>query len=648
MVTLLFSETFEEGTPGTAITTSDSNFTNFVAAGTWVFSNAHLVPGYGSMSGKSTASAGTAIANAGNSAWPLSPVTFWDKAFHVVSAPTSNASIVTARNGAAATADLRALATGAVQLRVNNIQVAVSGTGYVVTGKKVRVRFKLDSTAQKVQLEVWGDANISAATPDYDSGLIPVSSLTATTNFQLGLVSSTTGSLEWGGFAVASDGYPGPTSNTPPTCSASASPSPAAAGATVTLSGTDSDPDGTIATRAWTQTSGTTVTLAGASSAAATFTAPSVSGGTTLRFAYTVTDNAGATSTATVTVPVLSSTATAAFRASAQATNTGSGATTSVTIPTTGPGGAVAAGDKALLFFFDGGGNLTQTLTAAGWQALGSAVSTSNIGIRIWQKTIVAGDPGATLTVTSSVDGSTIYKRTMSLVIYSGSRVGNASAQLSTAAGTAHTAPGQASVSANAWVVNAFADRGSPGSSAIGLPGNLTSRLSFAHAGGAAVTSIIADDDLVGSGTVGANVGTGTLSTANAVQATVILEPGTPNNPPPTVNAGTDLTDVEPWSTFSAGGADTYFGTATASSIVWTQTGGADLGVDLSTYTTATITLEAPATLYGTTVELTKTVTDSLGGVGVDIMQAVILPATERFVSAAGVEVPIRSYWVTA
>jgi hypothetical protein len=640
-VTLLFSETFEEGTNGTAITTADSNFTNFVAAGTWVFSNAHLVPGYGVMSGKSTASAGTAIANAGNTVWASKAVTYWDQAFYVESTPTSNASVVTARNGATATADLRILATGAVQLRANNVQAAVSAASIAVTGKRVRVRFKLDSGAQKVQLQVWGDANISAATPDYDSGLVTVSSLTATTDFQVGFVSSTTGILHWAGFAIDDAVFPGPSSNAPPTCSATVSPNPAAPAATVTLSGTDADSDGTIATRAWTQTSGTTVTLTGASTATATFPAPSVSGGATLGFLYTVTDNLGATATASVSVTITSSTASIAVRGSTQSTNTGLAADTTGTVPP-----ATVVGDKLLAVFFDGGGTLTETLTASGWLAVSaSAVSTANIGLHVWQKTAVSGDASSTLTVTSSVDGSTVSKRTFVVAAFVGARLGNAGATLANTAATAHVAPTQTAVSANAWVVNIFADRGSPGSTSFTLPGNLVVLQHFEHTGGAAVSSVVAYDDIVGAGTVGGNTATGTISTGNAVAATIVLEPGTGNNPPPLVAAGADQTGVEPWATVTVGGTDTARGTATVASILWEQLSGADVTASFSSTSTATITLTAPATLYGTSVLLQKTVTDSTGAVGTDLVQLDVLPVTERIV-VNGVEVPLRIFRV--
>jgi hypothetical protein len=640
-VTLLFSAV-AAGTNGGAVTTGNSPFTNLVTPGAWTYSNTRVVPGYGAtVAWRATASSSTALANAGSAVWTSTPITFWDVAFDVEALPSTNETILPFRNVGTAIGDLRITTAGAVQIRDGGFaQRAISGA-IATVGKAVRAQVKVDSTNSKMQLRVAvGSANIAAGTWDYDSGLVAASSLQPTTNFQLGLINSGTATVHFTALAVSDSAYPGPSGNLPPTCSASASPTTAAAGATVTLSGTDSDPDGTIASRAWTQTSGTTVTLTGASTATATFTAPSVSGGATLGFLYTVTDNLGATATSTVSVTVTSSTASVAYRDSAQATNTGTGAATSVTIP-----GTVVVGDKMLAVFMDGGGNLTESLTSGGWVTVDSAVSAANFGLHIWQKTAVAGDAGSTLTVTSSLDGATVSKRTFVVVAYSGARLGNAKAIPESTAGTTHTAPGAVAVSANAWAVDVFMDRGSPGSTSIGVPAGWTVRQSFAHTGGAAITSTIADKATIGSGTVGAIVGTGTVSTANAAMATVILEPGTPSNPPPVTNAGVDQTGIEPWATVTVGGTDTARGTATVATRLWEQIGGADVTGSLSSTSTATVTFTAPPTIYGTSLILQKTVTDSTGAVGVDQVQVDVLPVTERAVVGMA-EIPGRFFAV--
>lgn len=631
-MTSLFSELFAGGTNGAAITTANTNFTNSVSPGAWTFSNAHVIAGYGSLAGRATATSGTALANAGNSAWSSTAIVYLNLPLYVESLPTSNTTIMSFRNGATSVGDLRITTSGALQIRNGGfVQVAISGN-LATAGKAARVQVKYDSTAGKMQLRVFAGTNVSGATPDYDSGTVTATGLQALTNFQVGLVSSTTATVHFSAVQFDNAAFPGPAGNAPPTCTASASPNPVSAGASFTLTGTDSDPDGTIVTRAWTPATG----LTGASTATATGTAPSVPGGTTQTYTYTVTDNVGATASSTVTLTTLSSTASIALRGSTQTTNTGTALNTTVTVPS-----SVLPGDKLLAIFFDGGGSLTQSFSTAGWLPVAaSAVSTSNIGLHMWQKTAVAGDASSALTVSSSLDGSTVSKRTFVVAAFAGARLGNASGVLATTAATAHVAPGQVAASANAWVVNIFADRGSPGSTGFTLPGNLTVLQHFEHTGGAAVSSVVAYDDLVGAGTVGGNTATGTLSTANAVMATVILEPGTGNNPPPTVVPGADQTGVEPWSQFTVGGVDVAQGTATIASIVWTQLQGDDLG-DLSSLTTGTITLTAPADVFGTSLILQKTVTDSTGAFASDQVQVDVLPVTERGTSG-GIEVPMR------
>lgn len=631
----LFAESFEESTGnGNAMTTGNSSFTSLCT--NWTFSNAHVLTGYGSWGGRSTATSGLAIGGK-TPAWTAAPVVYGVAVFDPVTLPASDTTILQLRNGSTQVADLRLTASGALKWRDSSfIARCTSGTLLAGGGKQCKALLLVDATNGQMRLQVFAGANATGSTPDYDSGLVSVTGLGSSTNPQVGIVSSATADIYWSHVEFDDATYPGPAGNAPPTCSASASPTPANAGATVTLSGTDSDSDGTIASRQWTQTAGTSVTLTGATTATATFTAPSIAGGGNLTFQYQVTDNLGATATSTVTVAVLSSTASIGHRASAAPVpNSGTGATTSITIPA-----ATQVGDKILVVYCGPGANVTGPSATSGWQQAAGAGAVGNVALYVWQKTAVSGDAGSTVTVTTAVDGTSAYKRALYCEVYSGARMGQASAVLETVAGTSHTAPGLTAESASAWVVTVVLDRGNPGSTSFTLPGNLTLDEQYEHSGGAAISSVVAHDDLVGAGTVGGNTVTGTVSTVQAAMATVILEPGTPSNPPPSVGMGPEQDNVEPWSTVTVGGTDTAQGAATIASILWQQLSGADVTGTLSSTTASTVTFTAPPTLYGTSVLLQKTVTDSTGASASARVLVVVLPVTERAVVNG--EVPMR------
>lgn len=326
---------------------------------------------------------------------------------------------------------------------------------------------------------------------------------------------------------------------------------------------------------------------------------------------------------------------------SAQGTNAGTGATVSVTVP-----GTATVGSQGLVIFMDGQGSSVDAsnLTSKGWAPVVSLVVPSVMSVLVWGKKILAADLGSTLTVTSTL--STSIKRTLDVLCYPGAMLGDAEIKQATSNATSHTSPTATAVSASAWAVDIFAEKGNPASSSFTLPANLTLRQQFEHAGGAAISSVVADDDNVGSGTVAANTVTGTFATNNAIQATIILEPGAAPNVPPAAVAGPDQADVEPWSVVSVGGTDTDTD-GTVASISWAQLSGADVtlysdaALTTPSTTAATVYFEAPATIGGTILRLEKTVTDNLGATGVADVVVTVLPVTQR-VMIGGVEVPLR------
>lgn len=635
-MTLLFESYFDGGANGVAVTTANSNFT-FVSPAGWTYANTNLVPGYSHATGaRVTAAATSTSVNNSAAPWASKNVVNTTVAFNVDSLPTADVSILSFRNASNATvAELRVLTTGAIQIRSGNTQRAVSGT--FAAGTKIRAQVVVDATATQMQLKLFTGSGVGSSTPTYDSGLVAATGVAAMTNFAAGLITATTATVTWSYVGFDDAVFPGPAGNTPPTVSATATPSDGPGGTAVTLSSTASDTDGTIASRLWTQTSGPAVTLTGATTATATFTAPASAAGTVFGFSFTATDNSGATATATTTFTIASTSASIAFRTSAVAENTGTSAGTTVVVPA-----GVVAGDKLLLIFADAQGRTVTAGPGAAWAAVDSAVVPAVIGLQVWHKTAAAGDPGSSVTITSDT-GGVGDKRALFVLAYSGAKLGNANVIQATATAAAHAAPGVATVSANAWIVNVFADRGSPSSPEIALGANLAVRQSVIGAGGGSITVVVADDDLVGIGTRGVNTGTGTVVTNAAAEATIALEPGTATTPPPLVNVSGGAEGVEPYVTVTVGGTDTAQ-SGTIVSRTWTQVDGPD--VVLSTPTAATTSFTAPGSLFGTQVILEKNVTDSNGGVGTGTVSVGVLPATERMV-VEGAEVPVRFQIVT-
>ena len=326
---------------------------------------------------------------------------------------------------------------------------------------------------------------------------------------------------------------------------------------------------------------------------------------------------------------------------SAQGTNAGTGSNTTVTVPNTATVGA-----QGLVVFMDGQGSAVDAsdLTGKGWAPVTSFVVNGIMGLQVWGKKIITADLGSTLTVVSTV--STSIKRTMDVLCYPGATLGDAKAKQATVNSAAHTAPTATALNAGARVVDVFVDKGNPGSSSYTLPANLVSRQQFFHTGGAAISSVIADDDNVGSGTVGGNTVTGTVSTLNALQATIVLEPGSAANVLPVAVVGADQDNVEPWAVVQVGGADSDTD-GTITGIAWTQDSGptvtlySDAALTTPSTSAGTVYFEAPPTVGGVNVALTKTVTDNNGGVSTAQVQVQVLPVTER-VMVGGVEVPLR------
>lgn len=218
-----------------------------------------------------------------------------------------------------------------------------------------------------------------------------------------------------------------------------------------------------------------------------------------------------------------------AFRASAGGKGEAPGTDVNLTYPAT-----IAANDVILVFLYYAGTGVTG-LTPSGFTLVDGPFDKSTV-LRSYLFAKVAAGTEAGTTLTVSVSASTSAKRYVNLLSYSGT---DTTTPLQTdqgfvevTAGTTHTAPNVSVSGTGAWVVEAYADRGSPGSTGWTTPAGFTKRDEQVGSGGAAITCATADKGPVSAGVNGGDTWTGTLSTASAIGWTVALNPLVAGAPP--------------------------------------------------------------------------------------------------------------------
>lgn len=294
----LFSETFEEGTNGATITSSNSNMVIVAGAG-WVFSNTNVPPGYGSMGAKINPSASTSIGT--SQTWTSAPVSYHDLSWHMTTLPGAATAVWNVQNASGVVADVQVTATGQVKLRVNNIQQAIS-PALSTAGQNVRVQVKVDGNAHTVQLRVFAGSNMLGSTPDFDSGTITASSVTATTFANLGSIIASSINFTVGGYSVDTASWPALTGNVAPTANAGPDVTGVDPGTVQVLDGSGStDPDGTVTGWTWRLVSKSdpgapTPILSSSQVQKPTYVAPPYIADVTYTWGLTVTDNSGASS----------------------------------------------------------------------------------------------------------------------------------------------------------------------------------------------------------------------------------------------------------------------------------------------------------------------------------------------------------------
>ena len=303
--------------------------------------------------------------------------------------------------------------------------------------------------------------------------------------------------------------------NQAPTANAGADQTAAGSGA-VTLDGSaSSDPEGEALTYAWTQTAGTDVTLSSTTAAKPTFTAPTVTGGSTLTLTFSLTVTAGGkTSTAdTVTITVRNNTA-----------------------PTANAGADQTVVERATVTL-DGSKSTdpeNQTLTYA-WTQTGSPAVTLNDATRVnpsFTAPTVSADTTLTfnLVVTDSGGLSSTADTVTVTVQNNTAPTANAGADQTVAEGAAVTLDGSASTDPESQTLT-YSWRQTSGTPDVTLSDTSAAQPTFT-----APASLSSNAALTFTLTV---TDPGGLTATDTVTVTVVTAA---NNQAPTANAGADQT----------------------------------------------------------------------------------------------------------
>lgn len=158
------NENFESGSNGAAITTSNTVFTTVTGPGTATFDN--VSPIHGTYSAKLVNSTNTIslIYALGSSQTTRTMRRLWR--FDVMPTVGVNMLIQSVKLGAAtATATLRLMSTGLIQMRDGITTVATSATA-IGTTTKVRYEWVIDSPNSLQHLYLFYDTNIDGNSPD--------------------------------------------------------------------------------------------------------------------------------------------------------------------------------------------------------------------------------------------------------------------------------------------------------------------------------------------------------------------------------------------------------------------------------------------------------------------------------------------------
>lgn len=212
----IFTEDFESGTNGAALTTANTIFTS-VDAG-WTFSAASPTPVHGSLNGKVSAAAATSAV--ATNTFTGQPVLYRRFYVQLNSYPVGSGTIVHL-------ALSRAAGTNQGQIRVNTAgnlvlrdggNTAWTSTTILPLNQWIRIEWRLDVTNHQQQIRLFTAGNVDGTTPTEDSGNATLTAPSGNTDeIRLGLANNTsTAALAYYYDAVADNNatWPGP-ANTP-------------------------------------------------------------------------------------------------------------------------------------------------------------------------------------------------------------------------------------------------------------------------------------------------------------------------------------------------------------------------------------------------------------------------------------------------
>ena len=309
----------------------------------------------------------------------------------------------------------------------------------------------------------------------------------------------------------------------------------------------------------------------------------------------------------------------------------GTATTASVNVP----GSPAVAGDIAVLIAATSSA-ITTDLTSSGWTVVGTSPTTVSSGrMQVWCKTLVSGDIGATINLTSTAStrwALAVHVRSGVTQLYPTPVFNTTSSTTDTPTCESITAvAGTELVSVYGCITNALAQTltGTP-------PAGQTERADICSASGSQRNAyLLVADESVSAGATGTRTATTVAGAGDARVQSGTVTLAFVANLPPTANAGSDQTvDAGSTVTLHGSGSDTD---GTVASYAWTQVSGPT--VTLSSSTVAEPTFTAPA--LGTLV-FGLTVTDNGGATSTqDQVTVNVTPAY------ATVKVRIAGAWVT-